>query len=83
MPYVGQLPRIKKNLKLKAVKFLKRTGFKVIAVGGSYNDLGMLKEADLGILFNPSKKLIKQLPELPAAKNYSEVKSILKNDLSA
>jgi len=75
--------QIKKNLKLKAVKFLKRIGFKVIAVGDSYNDLGMLKEADLGILFNPSKKLIKQLPELPAAKNYSEVKSILKNDLSA
>jgi len=71
--------QIKKNLKLKAVKFLKSLGFRVIAIGDSYNDLGMLKEANLGILFHPPKKLIKQLPEVPIAKNYSQLKSILNN----
>jgi len=71
--------QIKKNLKLRAVKFLKSLGFRVIAIGDSYNDLGMLKEAHLGILFNPPKKIIKQLPEVPVAKNYSQLKSILNN----
>lgn len=64
--------------KRKSVEILKKLGFEVIAIGDSYNDLEMLKEADFGILFKPPKKLIEELPKFPTAKNYSELKSKLK-----
>ena len=40
-----------KDGKTKAVSALKKLNFKVIAAGESYNDTGMVQEADAGILF--------------------------------
>lgn len=63
------------NGKRNSVKILKVSGFEVVAVGDSYNDLEMLKEADFGILFKPPQKIIKELPQFPVAQNYAELKS--------
>lgn len=67
-----------KNGKQNLVKFLKSLGFEVVGIGDSYNDLEMLKEADFAILFKPPKNIIADWPKFPIAKNYSEMKSILK-----
>ena len=63
--------------KTKAVKALQGLNFKVISAGDSYNDTGMLKQADSGILFCPPESVIKELPQYPIAKNYSEFKALL------
>jgi len=72
----------KKSRKLETVKALKLLGFKVVAIGDSYNDVKMLKAADAGLLFKASKKMRKEFPQFKSAKNYRELKSILKKYLS-
>ena len=63
--------------KTKAVKALQGLNFKVISAGDSYNDTGMLKQADSGILFCPPESVIKEFPQYPIAKNYIEFKALL------
>ena len=62
-----------KDGKQKAVKALKSAGFRVHAVGDSYNDITMLKAADKGILFNPPANIIKEFPRFKVAKNYKDL----------
>jgi phosphoserine/homoserine phosphotransferase len=66
-----------KNSKTKAVSALKKLNFKVIAAGDSYNDTGMLQEADAGILFCPPDNVIKEFPQFPISRNYEEFKNTL------
>jgi len=66
-----------KDGKTKAVSALKKLNFKVIAAGDSYNDTGMLQEADAGILFCPPDNVIKEFPQFPVSRNYKEFKNTL------
>ena len=66
-----------KDSKTKAVSALKKLNFKVIAAGDSYNDTGMLQEADAGILFCPPDNVIKEFPQFPISRNYEEFKNTL------
>ena len=66
-----------KEGKKKAVISLKSLNYKVIAVGDSYNDIMMLKEADRGILFSPPGNVVKEFPELPVTYNYDELKALI------
>ena len=63
--------------KTKAVSALKKLNIKVIAAGDSYNDTGMLQEADAGILFCPPDNVIKEFPQFPISRNYEEFKNTL------
>ena len=63
--------------KTKAVKALQSLNFQVISAGDSYNDTGMLQQADGGILFCPPENVIKDFPQCRVAKNYAEFKSLL------
>ena len=63
--------------KTKAVKSLQSLNFKVISAGDSYNDTGMLQQADAGILFCPPDNVIKDFPQFPVARDYSEFKALL------
>ena len=65
------------NGKSKAVKALKGLNFKVIAAGDSYNDIGMLKVADAGVLFCPPAKVMEEFPKFPVSQNYEEFKNTL------
>jgi phosphoserine/homoserine phosphotransferase len=56
---------------------LKRLNYSVIAVGDSYNDITMLKEADTGILFRPPENVKKEYSQFPVTRNYSELKTII------
>jgi phosphoserine / homoserine phosphotransferase len=66
-----------KDGKRKAVVALKSLDYRVIAVGDSYNDITMLKEADRGILFSPPENVLKEFPELPVTRNYDELKKLI------
>ena len=66
-----------KDGKTKSVSALKGLNFRVIAAGDSYNDIGMLLEADAGILFCPPNNVIKEFPQFPVSRDYEEFKNIL------
>ena len=63
--------------KTKAVKALQGLNFKVISAGDSYNDIGMLKQADSGIFFCPPESVVKKFPQYPIANSYKEFKALL------
>lgn len=69
--------------KKKTAAALKSLNFKIIAVGDSYNDITMLKEADNGILFRPPENVISEFPELPVTHDYSALKKIIKTLISS
>jgi phosphoserine/homoserine phosphotransferase len=66
-----------KDGKRKTVLSLKQLKYSIIAVGDSYNDITMLKEADDGILFRPPENVKNEYPELPATCNYEELKAVM------
>ena len=63
--------------KKKVVLALDSLNYKVVAVGDSYNDINMLKEAKTGILFNPPDNVKKEFPEIPMTFSYAELKNII------
>ena len=65
------------DAKTKAVAALKNLNLKVIAAGDSYNDTGMLKEADAGILFRAPENVIEEFPQFPVTRTYEEFKSAI------
>ena len=65
------------DAKTKAVSALKGLNLKVIAAGDSYNDTGMLKEADVGILFRAPENVVKEFPQFPVTRTYEEFKTAI------
>lgn len=66
-----------KDGKKKAVIALKSLDYSVIAVGDSYNDITMLKEADRGILFRPPANVVTEFPELPVTYEYDKLRELI------
>ena len=62
------------DAKTKAVKALQGINLKVIAAGDSYNDTGMLKQAEAGILFRAPDNVVEEFPQFPVTRNYEEFK---------
>lgn len=56
-----------------SVRALRGLSFRVIAAGDSYNDIGMLEEADAGILFRPPDVVIRDYPDYPVTSDYDEL----------
>ena len=67
--------------KREAVISLRRLSYDTIAVGDSYNDISMLKEADHGILFRPPENVKNEYPEFPLSYSYDELKQHLRKIL--
>jgi len=65
------------DAKTKAVSALKGLNLKVIAAGDSYNDTGMLKEADVGILFRAPENVVEEFPQFPVTRTYEEFKTAI------
>jgi len=63
--------------KRKTVEALQGLKYQVVAMGDSYNDISMLKQADVGILFRPPQNVISDYPEFPVVSEYSRLKEIL------
>ena len=66
-----------KNGKEKAVKALRRIGFRVHAAGDSYNDITMLKAADRGVLFNPPENIRREFSKFEIANSYGQLLKML------
>jgi len=60
--------------KTKAVAALQSLNFQAVAAGDSYNDTGMLKQADAGIFFRPPESITKEFPQFPVTHKYEEMK---------
>jgi phosphoserine / homoserine phosphotransferase len=71
-----------KDGKRESVISLKKLNYKIIAVGDSYNDIAMLKEADNGILFNPPDNVKNEFSEFPVTFSYKELKLMMQKMLS-
>ena len=65
------------DAKTKAVAALKLLNLKVIAAGDSYNDTGMLKEADVGILFRAPENVVEEFPQFSVTRTYEEFKTAI------
>lgn len=69
------------NMKKITVSAFKTMNYEVIAVGDSYNDIEMLKEANWGILFRPPEKVVLEFPQFPVVTEYSDLKEQISNHL--
>ena len=63
-----------KDPKRMAVKALHSLNYKVIAAGDSYNDTGMLSEADAGFFFCPPDSIVNEFPQFKVTRNYAALK---------
>ena len=59
------------------MKALKGMNYHVIAFGDSYNDIGMIQEADQGFFFSPPDSVITDFPDIPVTRDYSELKNMI------
>lgn len=66
-----------KDSKRKTVLSMKSLNYKVIAIGDSYNDITMLKEADTGILFHPPDNVKDEFPQFSVSYGYEELKKLV------
>ncbi len=67
--------------KKKATKAFQELGFKVIAMGDSYNDTGMLLQADRGFLFKAPRNVIEEFPQLKALEDYGDLKREIEQEI--
>lgn len=63
--------------KRKTVEAYQKLNYKVIAFGDSYNDVNMIKAADVGVLFKAPKNVCDEFPEIPSVDSYDELRVIL------
>jgi phosphoserine/homoserine phosphotransferase len=68
--------------KRKAVHALQGLGFKLAAVGDSYNDTGMLIAAETGIFFGAPATIAAEFPQFPVLYEYDELKAAINNFLT-
>lgn len=67
--------------KRKTVEALRTLNYRIIAMGDSYNDIKMLKAADLGILFCPPKNVQEEFKEFLVIFSYIDLKEFLLKQL--
>ena len=63
--------------KKKVVEALQSLNYKVIAIGDSYNDIAMLRKADLVVLFNPPRNVMDEHSDLKVVKSFNDLKNII------
>ena len=55
--------------KRKAVQALRSINYQIIAFGDSYNDIGMIQEADHGFFFCPPESVTTDFPDVPITRS--------------
>ena len=65
--------------KRRAVEGFRTLNLHVQAVGDSFNDISMLRAADQGYLFRPSRKVVDANPDLPTTESHEELLELLSN----
>jgi len=70
-----------KDGKRMTVLALKSLYYHVLAIGDSYNDISMLKEADCGVLFDPPDNIRMEFNSFPVSYDYDELKTIISENM--
>jgi phosphoserine/homoserine phosphotransferase len=65
------------DAKKKVVEAIQDLNFKVIAIGDSYNDISMLRQAEYGILYKPPQNVIDDNPDIKAVTSYSQLRPLV------
>jgi len=65
------------DAKKKVVEALQELNFKVIAIGDSYNDISMLRQAEFGILYKPPQNVTDDNPDIKYVNSYSQLKHLV------
>jgi phosphoserine/homoserine phosphotransferase len=55
------------------VAALKQLNYQVISGGDSFNDIAMLKEANVGFLFHAPDNIKRQFPQFPSFDDYDKL----------
>jgi len=66
-----------KEAKRMVAEALQSLNYKVIGIGDSYNDISMLRKADVGILYNPPQNVIDEHGDLLVVRSYNDMKEII------
>lgn len=61
--------------KTQSVRAFQSVAMRCIATGDSYNDTGMLAQADAGILFRPPANVVAEFPQYPVTRDYDELRA--------
>lgn len=61
--------------KTQAVQAFAQLGFRVLAMGDSYNDTGMLSAAERGILFRPPPNVVAEFRQFAVVEEYDQLRS--------
>ncbi len=70
--------RLRQNQqKQRAVAALQELNFQVVAAGDSYNDTGMLAQAQRGIFYCPPDSIAAQFPQFPVTHNYAALRAAI------
>ena len=67
--------------KLTTVKGLQSIGFKTVAAGDSFNDLGMIQASKAGFLFRTTEQIRADYPQIPAFEEYGDLLRAIKDAL--
>jgi len=65
------------DAKKRVVEAIQDLNFKVIAIGDSYNDISMLRQAEYGILYKPPQNVIDDNPDIKAVNSYSQLRHLV------
>lgn len=61
--------------KKNVIKSLQAIGYVVYASGDSYNDLGMIQEADGGSFYNPPSTIVTENPSITVCQSYADLRA--------
>jgi len=68
--------------KRKVVEAFQSLKYKVVGIGDSYNDMGMIQQADKGILYCPPECVVRDYPQYPVTINYAELETLIKDSIT-
>ncbi len=63
--------------KMRVVEALQNLNYKVIAIGDSYNDIAMLRKAEIGLLYRPPQNVIDDHNDLRVVNSYEELRDLI------
>ena len=69
------------NSKYTTVKALQSIGYKTIASGDSYNDLGMIEASQAGFLFKSTEQIKADYPNLAAFEEYQDMLAAIRAEI--
>ena len=67
--------------KLTTVRAFQSMGYETIAIGDSFNDLGMIRASKAGFLFRSTDAIKQANPDLPALEEYDELLAAIRQAL--